>query len=135
MCELLDDGLEHTRPSVTDDGRDPFISTPQGRAHTSTLRGDCYRFTRPCVATRECPHGREVEQCEATVYDGASECPSSESLHALRRGGITHALQEGWPTKALGDQANVSEKVLSMHYDARTVEEKMEQRREYLKDL
>ena len=136
VCELLDDWMEHTRPSSTDEHRrDPLISTPQGRAHTTTLRGDCYRFTRPCVLTRDCPHGREVDKCEATAYDGASKCPSSESPHALRRGGITHALQEGWPTKALGDRADVDEKVLSMHYDARSAEEKMEQRREYLDDL
>jgi hypothetical protein len=37
--------------------------------------------------------------------------------------------------KVVGDRANISEKVLSMHYDSRTEEEKMEQRREYLDDL
>lgn len=136
VCELLDDWLEHTRPAVTDDhGRKPLISTQEGRAHTTTLRGDCYRFTRPCVVTGECPHGREIKHCKATAYDGASECPSVESPHALRRGGITHALQEGWRTKAVGDRANVSETVLSMHYDARSEQEKMEQRRGYLDKL
>jgi hypothetical protein len=34
--------------------------------------------------------------------------------------------------KAVGDRVNVSEKVLSMHYDSRSEEEKMEQRRYYL---
>lgn len=136
VCGLLDDWLEHTRPSATDDhGREPLITTPQGRAHTTTLRGDCYRYTRPCVVTGECPHGREIEGCGATEYDEASRCPSVESPHALRRGGITHALQEGWPMKAVGDRANVSEKVLSMHYDSRSEEEKMEQRRDYLDDF
>ncbi len=37
--------------------------------------------------------------------------------------------------KAVGDRANVSETVLSMHYDSRSEEEKMEQRRDYLDDL
>jgi len=121
---------------VTDEhGRKPLIATPQGRAHTTTLRGDCYRFTRPCVVTEECPHSRDIDRCDATGYDGASECPSVESPHALRRGGITHALQEGWPMKAVGDRANVSETVLSMHYDSRSEEEKIEQRRKYLDDL
>ena len=107
VCELLDDWLEHTRPSVTDEyGRKPLITTSQGRAHKTTLRGDCYRFTRPCVLNGQCPHGREIGQCDATGYEGASECPSVESPHALRRGGITHALQEGWPMKAVGDRAN-----------------------------
>ncbi len=111
------------------------MTTPEGRAHTTTLRGDCYRYTRPCVLTRECPHGREVDECSAADYDGASECPSSVSPHGLRRGGITHALSNDWPMKVVKGRANVSEKVLSMHYDSRSEEVKMEQRREYLTDL
>jgi len=125
VCELLDDWLECTRPAVTDNhDREPLVSTPQGRAHTTTLRKDCYRYTRPCVTTGECPHEREIESCDAASYDEASKCPSVKSPHALRRGGITHALQEGWPMKAVGDRANVSETVLSMHYDSRTEEKK-----------
>jgi len=136
VCELLDDWLEHGRPEVIDDhGRNPLISTPEGRAHTTTLRGDCYRYTRPCIIDNDCPHGRDLDDCSATSYDSASECPSTVSPHALRRGGITHALQEGWPMKAVGDRANVTESVLSKHYDSRNEEEKMEQRREYLDDL
>ena len=136
VCSLLDDWLENVRPAVTDEhGRSPLISTTGGRAHRTTLRGDCYRYTRPCAVTGECPHDRDVDDCDAAVYDGASECPSSVSPHALRRGGITHALSEGWPKEAVGDRANVSETVLSMHYDSRSEEEKMEQRREYLDDL
>lgn len=136
VCELLDNWLERTRPSVVDKkGRKPLMSTSKGRAHTNTLRGDCYRYTRPCVVTGDCPHGRNIKQCEATSYDSASECPSTVSPHALRRGGITRALQQGWPMEAVGDRANVSEKVLSMHYDSRSEENKMEQRRKYLEDL
>ncbi len=136
VCELLDDWLSHTRPDTTDEyGRRPLISTPEGRAHTTTLRGDCYRYTRPCVVTQECPHDRGIKECSATSYDRASECPSVVSPHALRRGGITHALENDWPRKAVGDRANVSETVLSMHYDSRSEEEKMEQRRDYLDDF
>lgn len=136
VCEVLDDWIEQQRPAVTDEhGREALVTTPAGRAHTTTLRGDCYRYTRPCVLTRECPHGREIEECSAADYDGASECPSSVSPHALRRGGITHALSNDWPIKAVEGRANVSEKVLSMHYDSRSEEVKMEQRREYLDDL
>ena len=135
VCGLLDDWLEHARPAVASGERKPLVSTPEGRAHTTTLRGDCYRYTRPCVVTRECPHGRDLDECEANSYDSASQCASTVNPYALRRGGITHALQEGWPTKAVSDHATVSEKVLSMHYDSRTEEEKMEQRREYIDDL
>jgi len=136
ICEVLDDWIEHRRPAVTDDhGREPLVTTPEGRAHTTTLRGDCYRYTRPCILTRECPHGRDIDECSAADYDSASECPSSVSPHALRRGGITHALSNDWPMKAVGDRANVSETVLEMHYDSRSEDEKMEQRRMYLDDI
>jgi site-specific recombinase XerD len=136
ICALLDDWLADRRPAVTDEtGREPLVTTPQGRAHRTTLRGDCYRYTRPCVSTGECPHDRGIETCPATEYDAASECPSSVSPHALRRGGITHALSEEWPMKAVGGRANVSETVLEQHYDQRSAGEKMEQRRQYLDNL
>jgi integrase len=136
ICQLLTDWIEQRRPEVTDEfGREPLISTSHGRAHTTTLRGDCYRYTRPCISTGECPHGRDINECSATEYEGASECPSSESPHALRRGGITRSLQQDWPMRAVGDRANVSEKVLKMHYDQRSEKDKMEQRRDYLDRL
>ena len=136
ICVLLDDWLTDRRPAVSDDsGRHPLVTTPQGRAHRTTLRGDCYRYTRPCVPTGECPHDRVIEDCQAKEYDAASECPSSVSPHALRRGGITHALSEEWPMKAVGSRANVSETVLEQHYDQRSAQEKMEQRRQYLDNI
>ncbi|NHN65830.1 tyrosine-type recombinase/integrase [Haloarcula sp. JP-Z28] len=136
ICQLLTDWIEQRRPaSVDEHGREPLVTTPQGRAHTTTLRGDCYRYTRPCISTGDCPHGRDIDECPATEYERASECPSSKSPHTLRRGGITRSLQQDWPMKAVGDRANVSERVLEMHYDQRTEKEKMEQRRDYLDQL
>ena len=133
VCQILDDWTEHQRPAVTDEfGRDPLITTPEGRAHKTTLRGDCYRQTRPCISTGDCPHGRDIDSCPGTEYDGAFNCPSSVSPHAIRRGAITHALSNDWPTNVTGDRANVSEQVLETHYDQRSEKEKMEQRREYL---
>ncbi len=93
VCQLLIDWIEQRRPASLDEySRKPLLTTSQGRAHTTTLRGDCYRYTRPCISTGECPHGRDIDDCRATEYERASECPSSESPHALRRGGITHTL-------------------------------------------
>lgn len=136
ICTLLDDWIADQRPKSTDEhGREPLITTAQGRAHVSTLRNDCYRYTRSCVVEGECPHGRTPEECPAMDYESASECPSSVSPHALRRGGITLALSNNWPTKELGDRASVSERVLSMHYDQRSAKEKMEQRRQYLDNI
>lgn len=136
VCQLLIDWVNQQRPSVVDKySRAPLLATPQGRAHRSTLRTDCYRYTRPCVISNDCPHGREISSCPATDYTDASGCPSSIGPHAFRRGGITHALSEDWPMKAVGDRANVSEQVLEQHYDRRSEKEKMEQRREYLNRL
>jgi len=136
VCELLDDWLEQRRPDVVDEhSRSPLVTTPGGRVHTSTLRRDLYRVTRPCIMTSECPHNRDIETCPAVDVHRASECPSSVSPHALRRGSITHALSNDWPRGAVSDRANVSEAVLEKHYDQRSEKEKMEQRREYLDEL
>lgn len=133
VCQLLDDWIKYQRPSVTDDfGRAPLITTREGRAVKTTLRGDCYRQTRPCISTGDCPHDRDIDNCPATEHGRAFKCPSSVSPHAIRRGAITHALSNDWPINKTGDRANVSEQVLETHYDQRSEKEKMEQRREYL---
>lgn len=136
VCSVLDDWIETCRPDVTDEyGREPLLATRQGRAHKGTLRGDCYRYTRPCVVTGDCPHDQDTDSCPALDCDKASQCPSSVSPHALRRGSITYALNQEWPMKAVSDRANVSEGVLDEHYDRRTKREKMEQRRQYLENI
>ena len=90
VCQLLDNWIANRRPDVDDEfGRRPLVSTSKGRAHRSTLRGDCYRHTRPCVSTGECPHDRDPGDCDAMVYTAAFDCPASVSPHALGRGGIT----------------------------------------------
>jgi len=136
VCRLIDDWIADRRPDVDDEfGRQPLVSTVDGRAHRSTLRGDCYRYTRPCVSTGECPHNRDPESCEAMVYTAAFDCPSSVSPHALRRGGITHHLNSDVPKDVVGDRANVTAGVLDEHYDRRSQREKMEQRRGYLDNI
>lgn len=136
VCTILTDWIVDCRPDVTDDfNRRPLISSEQGRVHRSTLRRDCYRFTRPCVFTDECPHDRNIDSCDGTEYDQPYECPSSVSPHALRRGGLTHALNSDVPEKILSDRANLDEGVLDEFYDNRTQRERMEQRREYLDKL
>jgi len=136
LCELLDDWIANKRPEVTDDqGRKPLLASRQGRAHRTTLRGYCYRATRPCEYGNECPHDQDPDECDATDRDAAFKCPSSVSPHAIRRGSITHSLNSEVPENAVSDRANVSKTVLEQHYDRRTKREKMEQRREYLDNL
>lgn len=136
-CKVLDDWLDHQRPETTDEyGREPLLATSQGRASRSTIRETVYRLTRPCE-TGECPHGKEPAECEATDDQAktASKCPSSVSPHAIRRGSITHHLTNDIPEKVVSDRVNVSPDVLDKHYDERTEEVKVEQRRGYLNNL
>jgi integrase len=136
LCDLVDDWIANRKPDVTDEyGREPLLATQQGRAHRTTIRGYCYRVTRPCEFGKECPHNRDPNDCEATNRDSAYDCPSSVSPHAVRRGSITHSLNSEMPETATSDRANVSQAVLEQHYDRRTMREKMEQRREYLDEL
>ncbi|WP_256290290.1 tyrosine-type recombinase/integrase [Halobellus inordinatus] len=136
-CSVLDAWIGHRRPSTTDDtGRDPLLSTPQGRAHPTTIQTYMYSVTKPCLTTGECPHGLEIEQCKpATDRTHASKCPSSVSPHALRRGAITYWLSSDMPEPVVSDRANVSPEILKTHYDRRSKQEKMEQRRGYLDNI
>jgi len=57
------------------------------------------------------------------------------SPHAILRGSITHSLNSEMPDQVVSDRANVSQRVIEQHYDRRTEQEKMEQRRKYLDNL
>lgn len=133
-CAVLTDWIEHQRPDVTDEyGREPLLATENGRASKNTVRTTVYRWTRPCQYLGECPYGRDVDECEATEERWTvSKCPSSVSPHAVRRGSITHHLTEDVPEQVVSDRMNVSQRVLEEHYDRRSEEVKMEQRRGYL---
>ncbi|ACV10299.1 integrase family protein [Halorhabdus utahensis DSM 12940] len=138
VCRILDDWLSHERPDVVDEyGRQPLLSTSHGRAHKTTVRETVYRWTRPCQYVSECPHGRQQDSCEAVKGNRktASKCPSSVSPHAIRRGSITHHLSEDVPEKVVSDRMNVGQEVLDMHYDQRSEEVKVEQRRDYLEGV
>lgn len=133
MCSLLDDWIADQRPQTEDEhGRDPLLTTTHGRISKTSIRNRCYRLTRPCTYTDECPHDRDIADCEALESDQAPLCPSSVSPHAIRRGSITRSLQEDTPTQVVSDRANVSPSVIEKHYDRRTEREKMEKRREFI---
>lgn len=136
VCEILDDWIEQQRPDVTDeDGREPLFTSSNGRLGVSTIRENLYKITRPCFYGQECPHGRDPESCAGTDYGYYSKCPSSVSPHAVRRGSITHHLSEDVPEKVVSDRMNVGPDVLDKHYDKRSEEQKVEQRRGYLDDI
>jgi len=136
VCEVLDDFIEHNRLDTLDEhGREPLFPSEQGRLSISTMRERVYTVTRPCYYGEECPHEREQEDCEATRYGYRSKCPSSVSPHSVRRGAITHFLTEDIPEQVVSDRMNVDQKVLDKHYDKRSEEVKVEQRRGYLDNI
>lgn len=133
LCEVLDDWIAHQRPETTDEhGREPLFTTQNGRLAITTMRESVYNVTRPCYYAESCPHERRESDCEATNYGYRSKCPSSVSPHSIRRGAITYFLSEDVPEKIVSDRMNVSQDVLDKHYDKRSEEVKVEQRRSYL---
>lgn len=133
VCEVLDDYIEANHPHVEDDhGRMPLLGTQHGRAHRTTLMQNIYTLTRPCHYANECPHGRSLDECEATTNDQASKCPSSVSPHAIRRGSITAHRNANVPKDVASDRMDVSGEVLDKHYDMASPDEKRKRRSEYL---
>jgi len=59
-------------------------------------------------------------------------CPDTEPRYLFQRWSITHWLRSDVPSKVVSDRADVSEGVIDKHYDERTAQEKMLQRRGYL---
>jgi hypothetical protein len=133
---VLDDFIAFNHGKTDDDnGRMPLLGTAYGRPSLATIRRKVYQVTRPCVYTDECPHDREIEECEATKSGHASKCPSSVSPHAIRRGSITYHLNAGVPKEVVSDRMNVSDEVLEKHYDERTAGERRSQRSSYLDNI
>lgn len=139
VCRVVSNYVDHRREEVSDDaGRNPLLTTQFGRVSKSTIRETCYRYTHPCQHNGGyCPHGEEVDDCQAVggADYAPSVCPSSRSPHAWRRGAITHLLTEDVPVEVVSDRMNVSRDVLTAHYDRRSEEVKVEQRRAYLEEL
>ncbi len=124
LARMFEDYIEMTREEVTDEhGRRPFITTTQGRMVRTTMRRLVYRVTAPCFRGKSCPDCTEGAE---------GKCGKSVSPHAIRRGSITHFLSQDVPVEIVGDRMNVSRDVLDKHYDKRTKEVKLEQRRGYL---
>lgn len=133
-AQLLDDYIHEHRHDVRDEyGRRPLVTSSQGRLTEVPIRRTVYRWTQPCE-TGSCPHDQDPDTCEWRDRDHLSECPSSRSPHGVRRGSITKHLLDGAPQEVVSDRMNVSDSVLDRHYDERSERERMEQRREFLRN-
>jgi site-specific recombinase XerD len=134
---IIGDYIEHNRIEVRDDyGREPLLTTRNGRPGETTIRNTVYTWTRPCAVGKGCPHDRDPESCEAAPKTvEAFRCPSVYRPHDIRRGGITHHLKNDIPIPMVSDRCDVSPDILEEHYDQRSELEKMEQRRAYLDNI
>ncbi|WP_226022489.1 site-specific integrase [Halomicrobium salinisoli] len=132
----IEDFIEYHRPDVTDDyGREPLVASNHGRVVGNTFRRALYRVTRPCWRGKECPHDRDVDDCETTSIDHASKCPSSRSPHDVRSGRVTYYRREDVPRKIVQERLNTSEDILDRHYDRRSDREQADQCSDFLPDL
>jgi integrase len=135
VCGILKDWVSVNYPGHVDDhDRTPLFATKIGRLSKNRARTIAYQFTRPCVYADECPHDREIDECDARPTSDAHRCPSALSPHPFRRGAITHHLQQDTPERVVSDRTDVGLDVLDRHYDQRSDLEKLRQRREYLPD-
>lgn len=113
-CELLKAWIRENRPNVTDDyGREPLLSTPNGRIHPGSAQNYVYSVTKPCFTENACPFDRAVDACDpARSNSQASDCPGSTSPHSLRRGALTAWLKSELPNSFITERANVTESVI-----------------------
>lgn len=57
LRDVIVDYIEEHRHDVTDDhGREPLLTTKQGRPAKTTIQRNIYAMTRPCYYTNDCPH-------------------------------------------------------------------------------
>lgn len=136
-AEVLNDYIGLKRPDVVDEfGRQPLFCTKEQRLERQRAYKDFTALSRPCYTSNVCPHDRDINECEAAQkVKKAFGCPSSKSLHPVRRGAITYHIDRGWPKEKLSERVDVSVDVLNKHYDARTKEKERQGRKQYLDNL
>ena len=136
LSEAMDDYISHNRvPHTEPDGREPLFTTSGGRISGNAVQYITYRVTRPCYYGKECPHGRDINTCEATESNHYSACPSSVSPHPIRRSAIHHHLNSKVSKSIASERMAVSVDTLEEHYDARSREEKRQARQSELTNL
>ncbi len=137
IVDVLNDYIEGRRISVDDEyNREPLFTTERGRVDRQVVYKNFIGVSRPCVYANDCPHGRDIEECEAArLKREAYDCPSSGALHPIRRGSITYHLNQDWPIEKVSERCDVSVSVLQKHYDARTHEDKRQSRSQFVDNL
>lgn len=127
FVKILEDHIRDRRIDVTDEyNRAPLLTTEQGRMARGTLRRIVYKTTAPCFRN---------EPCRDCTDEAGGKCGEAVSPHSIRRGSITNFLSNDVPVEVVSDRMNVGQKVLDQHYDKRSEEVKVEQRRGYLEKV
>jgi len=128
--QLLKDYINEIRTEVPDtQNRKPLLSGRHGRFSRTTIRRIIYRVTAPCFLNEDCP------DCVQQSDERQDKCGESVGPHAIRRSAITHFLTNDVPIEVVGERMNVSRDVVDKHYDERSEEVKVEQRRGYLDNI
>jgi integrase len=137
VIDLINDYKAARRHDIEDEfGRQPLFTTKYGRLTRQRAYKNFCAVSRPCVYSNNCPHGREIDECEAALNKKQSySCPSSQSLHPIRRGSITYHLNQDWPVEKVSERCDVSVPVLNKHYDGRSLEDKQQGRRRFVNNL
>jgi len=127
LLKMLGDYIDEKRIPIEDEyGRRPLLTTRQARMSRATMRRIVYRVTAPCFFDEPCTDCSDSDDVR---------CGDAVSPHAIRRGSITHYLSEDVPIDVVSDQMNVGRKTLKEHYDQRSEEVKVEQRREHIEGV
>ena len=123
-AEVIEDYINVHRKDVADEyGRNPLITSPNGRYSKGAITNNIYCITRPCWYGQPCPHDRDPETCESVPYAKAATCPDSQSPHPLRRTAITYHLEEkNWTYEGASGRFDVQVKTLKEHYDQSTTD-------------
>ncbi|WP_075937834.1 site-specific integrase [Halosegnis longus] len=133
VADALRGYLRNNRDDTQDEhGRNPLISTYNGRMSRSAIREVIYRVTRPCWYGQECPHDEDPDSCEFTEAGHMSKCPSARSPHDLRSGRLTYYRLHETDRTVVSDRMDASDDILDKHYDRRSERRKAEQRRTHL---
>jgi len=137
LVSVLKDYIEENRIEVTTEtGREPLLTSQEGRLSKTSMRRYIYSYSRPCAVGNDCPHDRDPDSCDAAQPgDYASKCPSSRSPYALRHGYITNQVDNGFPMRLLSDRCDTSEEMIEKHYDERDESDKRNLRTETMKEL
>jgi integrase len=131
VVDAVSDYLDGERWDKRDEhGREPLLTSRQGRPGINTIRRISYHMTLPCNYG-ECPHGQEIPKCDYREPNHESKCPSSRSPHQIRTGSISWQLDCGIPIEIVSERANVARRTLEYHYDKSTPRERMERRRRH----